>query len=201
MSAAVKATHNTPEIFPLPSIPQSVVPYPKHPSSPPLTPKPRSRGKCSLPLVYGLFPGCPHRCMAELCMLQECSLLFFCDRRSQGQLLGRGLCLSVFPLPLFFLFFFYFYLCPQFPVFFLPISVSVDSSSGGGFRGVLSDGFVSPCFCWIAVIKARCLVFRGPSAAARLQSEALYTFVALSLLPHPGHGPFCLEATLQCVLC
>lgn len=38
-----------------------------------------------------------------------------------------------------------------------------------------------------------------PSAAVRLRSDAPYTFVSSPFLPHPGHGPFRLEAMLRCV--
>lgn len=91
--------------------------------------KAKVKKKVQPPSVYRLFPGCPHLSTAEMCMLRECSLLLYCDRQSEGQLLGRGLCLSVFPFPHFFL---HSYLCPQFLFF----TVSVDSSSelpAGGF--------------------------------------------------------------------
>lgn len=46
-----------------------------------------------------------------------------------------------------------------------------------------------PAFRTLAVIKPHCLVFRGPSAAARLPSDAPCTSVASCLLHNPGHAP------------
>lgn len=90
-------------------------------------------------------------------MLWECCLLLYCDRLSEGQLQGRGLCLSVFPLPSFFL---CSYLCSQF--LFFP-TVSVDSSSefpAGGLimtsclthRSSFSASSVQLSFWCVAVI-------------------------------------------------
>lgn len=138
-------------------------------------------------------------------VLQECSLLLYCDHQFQGQFLGSGLFLSVFPLPHFSS------LAIFAPSFFFSFTVSVDSSSelqAGGFMTCCLTClvffvclFVYPSFCWLAVIKARCLVFRGPGTAARLKSDVLYAFVASPLLPHTGHGPVCLEAIFRHLPC
>lgn len=99
----------------------------------------------------------------------------------------------------------------RFPKFFFSFTISVDISSQFPVGGFMTLCLTYPSlsvslpirlfFRWVAVITAHCLVFRGPSAAARLQTDALYAFVASSLLPHTGHGPFCLEAVLHCVPC
>lgn len=128
-------------------------------------------------------------------MLQKYALLLYCDCQSQGQLLGRGLCLSISPLPLFFKC--HFYLCPQFPVLF---PLNLDSSSelpAALFMTccVTCLFFSCPSFCGVAVIKPYCLVFRGPSAAVRLLPDALYIFVVS--LPLSFNT---LEAMLQYVL-
>lgn len=65
--------------------------------------------------------------------------------------------------------------------------------------------FSSRFSCRVVVIKASVFFFSflffpaDPSAAVRLRSDAPYTFVSSPFLPHPGHGPFRLEAMLQCV--
>lgn len=130
--------------------------------------------------------------MAEQRMLQECSLLLYCDCQSQDQFLGRGLLLSVFPFLHFFLLS---YLYPHFFLFTVSLDSSSELSAGGFMTCCLTCLFFFVClfvyqsFCCVAVITARCIVFRGPGAAARLQSDALYAFVASPLLPHTGHGP------------
>lgn len=81
--------------------------------------------------------------------------LLYCDCQSQGQLVGRGLCLSVIP-PL--IFFFPFLSLP--PVPFFPPSVSVDGSSERpGWAGqdcregeCSRDIFIFQCaFFWLTV--------------------------------------------------
>lgn len=109
------ATHNPPEIFHFPSNPLC----PKHPSSCPLIPKSRSRGKCSL---FSPSVGYSLDAVAEPRLLQECPRLFYRDRQSQGQLLGGGL--QLFCISLSFLF--RLYLCPQFRVLF-PSTVEVQT--------------------------------------------------------------------------
>lgn len=171
------ATHNPPEIFHFPSNPLC----PKHPSSCPLIPKSRSRGKFNLFLRLRAIPW-----MLWLSRASSRNVpASYCDRQSQGQLLGRGLQLICISLS----FLFHFYLCPQFLVLF-PLTQEVQTFQLSSSR----PGFWCAClvFCFVffgrAVIKPHCLVFRGPTSAARLPSDALHTSVPSCLLHNPGHA-------------
>lgn len=84
--------------------------------------------------------------MAEQRMLQECSLLLYCDCQSQDQFLGRGLLLSVFPFLHFFL------LSCLYPHFFF-FTVSLDSSSE-----LSAGGFMTCCLtCFFFFCLSLCL--------------------------------------------
>ncbi len=53
---------------------------PLTPLTPSLDTKAKVKKKGQTSSVYRLFPGCTHLSVAEACTLQECSLLFYCDR-------------------------------------------------------------------------------------------------------------------------
>lgn len=134
------------------------------------------------PSVGWLFPGCWGWAVLAPGMFPPLLLWPPVPRSAPWKRFAAYLSLPFFPIS-----FFFFYLCPQFLVLF-PSTVEVQTFQLSSSRRFWCACLVFFFFSSRAVIKPHCLVSRGPTAAARLPSDAPHTSVPSCLLHNPGHS-------------
>lgn len=168
------------------SIPPSFRPLLLTPSSPPLTPTPRSRRKWRFPASIGYSLGALPLTMAD--MPQECSLLFYCGCQFQGQLLWTC---AYLPPPLIFCSSLAISLRPVFP----PTTVSANSST-------TAQPGVSGCLVWhiglFNLSDCRAIFLVGDFLEDRGSREASVCFCCPGVcLRHTAQSHISLAAILQ----